>query len=129
MRGCAVVRLRIAVVPQYEDTDPAGADAMVTRLSASAFAKMGALSRRAEPSAARSFDRDRDGFVLAEVAAVLLLERAADAAARRVAPRALLSGYAMTGDATTPQHPTPGAAVCDGRCPPRSPWWGRRPLM
>lgn len=87
----------------------AGCDSMVTSLCAAAFAKMGALSRRTDDPAraSRPFDRHRDGFVLGEGAAVLVLERAAHAAARQAPPRAHLVGHATTSDAhhaTTP-HP------------------------
>ncbi|MBT2425505.1 3-oxoacyl-ACP synthase [Streptomyces sp. CB00316] len=86
-----------------------GTDAMVTPLCASAFAKMGALSRReGNPGgASRPFDRDRDGFVLGEGCGVLVLERAAHAAARTVGPSALLAGYGATGDAHHPTAPHP----------------------
>ncbi|MCX4817607.1 beta-ketoacyl-[acyl-carrier-protein] synthase family protein [Streptomyces sp. NBC_01239] len=86
-----------------------GADAMVTRLCAAAFARMGALSRRAEDPAAasRPFDTDRDGFVLAEGAGVLVLERAPDAVARRVRRYATLAGHGASADAhhQTAPHP------------------------
>ncbi|ARF77084.1 3-oxoacyl-ACP synthase [Kitasatospora albolonga] len=89
-----------------------GTDAMVTPLCASAFAKMGALSRReGDPgSASRPFDRDRDGFVLGEGSGVLVLERTAHAAARTVRPLALLAGYGATGDAHHPTAPHPRGA-------------------
>ena len=91
-----------------------GADAMVTRLCSAAFARMGALSTRVhDPAAAsRPFDADRDGFVLAEGAALLVLERAADARARRRRPHALLAGFAATCDAHHATAPDPqGRAV------------------
>ncbi|MDT0447833.1 beta-ketoacyl-[acyl-carrier-protein] synthase family protein [Streptomyces hesseae] len=86
-----------------------GTDAMVTPLCAAAFARMGALSRRTgEPAAAsRPFDRDRDGFVLGEGAAVLVLERAAHARARGTPPLAHVVGHAATGDAHHPVAPDP----------------------
>lgn len=87
----------------------AGCDAMITPLCAAAFAKMGALSRGShDPAhASRPFDRHRDGFVLGEGAALLVLERAPHAEARRAPARAYLAGHATTSDAhhaTTP-HP------------------------
>jgi len=86
-----------------------GADAMATPLCAAAFAKMGALSRRShDPGhASRPFDRDRDGFVLGEGAAVLVLERAAHAQARGVRPLALLAGHAGSTDAHHATAPDP----------------------
>ena len=86
-----------------------GADAMITPLCAAAFAKMGALSRRrADPAAAsRPFDAARDGFVLAEGAGVLVLERATDAAARRAPVHARLAGYGLSADAHHDVAPDP----------------------
>lgn len=89
-----------------------GSDAMITPLCATAFARAGALSRRAgDPAAAsRPFDADRDGFVLAEGAGVLVLERREDAAARHAPVRALLTGHGATTDARYAVAPRP-----DGR--------------
>ncbi|MEU9186262.1 beta-ketoacyl-[acyl-carrier-protein] synthase family protein [Streptomyces sp. NPDC048484] len=85
-----------------------GSDAMITPLCATAFAKMGALSTRQDaPSASRPFDRDRDGFVLAEGAGVLVLERYADAADRHAPTHARLAGYGASGDAHQPVAPDP----------------------
>ena len=77
-----------------------GTEAGVTPLSIAGFAQMGALSTRTgDPSAAsRPFDIDRDGFVAAEAAGVLVLERTADAAARRATTRAHLAGYGASAD-------------------------------
>ncbi|MFE7309282.1 beta-ketoacyl-[acyl-carrier-protein] synthase family protein, partial [Streptomyces sp. NPDC057546] len=82
-----------------------GAEAVLTPLVVTAFARMGALSRRtADPAgASRPFAADRDGFVIGEGAAVLVLERTADAYARGGRPRALLTG---TGSSTDAHHPT-----------------------
>ncbi|WP_434589142.1 beta-ketoacyl-[acyl-carrier-protein] synthase family protein [Streptomyces sp. A5-4] len=86
-----------------------GSDAMITPLCAAAFAKMGALSRRHEnPAAAsRPFDRGRDGFVLAEGAGVLVMERGPDARARSAPVRAWLAGYGASADAHHPVAPDP----------------------
>ncbi|MFE7106480.1 beta-ketoacyl-[acyl-carrier-protein] synthase family protein [Streptomyces sp. NPDC057575] len=82
-----------------------GAEAVLTPLVVSAFAGMGALSlRTGDPAgASRPFAADRDGFVIGEGAAVLVLERTADAYARGGRPRALLTG---TGSSTDAHHPT-----------------------
>ncbi|KOG64540.1 3-oxoacyl-ACP synthase [Streptomyces griseoflavus] len=86
-----------------------GSEAMITPLVMAGFAKMGALSRREDDpgSASRPFDVDRDGFVAGEGAGVLVLERAADAAARGARARARIAGYAAGADAhhMTSPHP------------------------
>lgn len=86
-----------------------GTESTTTPYITTSFARLGALSRRSdEPErASRPFDRDRDGFVMGEGAAVLVLERTADARARRAAPRALLLGHAATNDAHHPTAPHP----------------------
>ncbi|HEV3471784.1 MAG TPA: beta-ketoacyl synthase N-terminal-like domain-containing protein, partial [Actinomycetota bacterium] len=54
-----------------------GSEAAITPLAVSAFARMGALSRRNDDPAraSRPFDAERDGFVCAEGAGILVLER------------------------------------------------------
>jgi 3-oxoacyl-[acyl-carrier-protein] synthase II len=86
-----------------------GTDANICALVVTPFARMGALSQRTDDpaSASRPFDVDRDGFVIGEGAATLVLERAADAAARRAPVRALLSGFGATADAWHPTAPDP----------------------
>ncbi|MFF3177623.1 beta-ketoacyl-[acyl-carrier-protein] synthase family protein [Streptomyces sp. NPDC057900] len=89
-----------------------GAESVVTPLVVSAFAGMGALSARTgDPAAAsRPFAADRDGFVLGEGAAVLVLERAGDVRARGGRARAVLAGAGAATDAHHPTAPDP-----DGR--------------
>lgn len=69
-----------------------------------------------DPAAAsRPFDQRRNGFVLGEGGAVLVLERAADADARGAAAWADLIGWGATTDAFRPTTPRPdgaGAAAC-----------------
>jgi 3-oxoacyl-[acyl-carrier-protein] synthase II len=86
-----------------------GTEASVTPLMVSTLAKMKALSRRnAEPDrASRPFDAGRDGFVLAEGAAMLVLERAADARARGTPARAHISGFGASADAHHATRPDP----------------------
>ncbi|WP_345109322.1 beta-ketoacyl-[acyl-carrier-protein] synthase family protein [Streptomyces drozdowiczii] len=82
-----------------------GAESVLTPLVVAAFAQLGALSTRTgDPAgASRPFAPDRDGFVLGEGAAVLVLERAGHATARGARARAVLAG---SGSATDAHHPT-----------------------
>lgn len=86
-----------------------GSEAPVVRGIVSGFDRLGALSHRNDqPSAAsRPFSRDRDGFVIAEGAALLVLESADHAEARGARVHALLRGYGRTSDAhhVTMPHP------------------------
>ena len=84
---------------------------------AEAFGNARALARDwDEPSqASRPFDRRRNGFVLSEGAALLVLERAEHASARGARGYADLVGYGATTDAHHPTAPDPkgaGAARC-----------------
>ena len=89
-----------------------GTEAGLTPLSIAGFAQMGALSTRSEDPAAasRPFDVDRDGFVAAEAAGVLVLERRDDADARRVRTRACLAGYGASADGFHITAPDPQGA-------------------
>lgn len=85
-----------------------GSDAMVTPVCVVGFSQMGALSRNPDPNtASRPFDASRDGFVIGEGAGLLVLERAADAIARRAPIHALLAGYGAATDAHHPTAPHP----------------------
>ena len=94
-----------------------GSEAAVTPLGVGGFAVMRALStRNDEPErASRPFERDRDGFVVAEGSGMLVLE-SADAALARGAPiYAEIVGYGANTDAyhiTTPAPEGEGAARC-----------------
>ncbi|MGH2560120.1 MAG: beta-ketoacyl-ACP synthase II [Thermomicrobiales bacterium] len=98
---------------QRDDVDvmfAGGAEAPVTRLGVAGFNAMGALSRRndAPERASRPFDGERDGFVLAEGGAVLVLEEREHALRRGAVPIAELSGYGSTDDANHMVQPGPG---------------------
>lgn len=76
------------------------------------FSQMRALAGRRDDlsTTSRPFDADRNGFVPAEGAAVLVLERAEDAKARGAGIRAMVSGYGASADAHHATAPDP-----DGR--------------
>lgn len=78
-----------------------GAEACLHGLPLAGFARMGALSRANDDpaGASRPFDAGRDGFVLGEGAAVLVLERAEFARARGARPYAALAGAGVTSGA------------------------------
>ncbi|ROV65727.1 beta-ketoacyl-[acyl-carrier-protein] synthase family protein [Streptomyces globisporus] len=86
-----------------------GAESVLTPLVVTAFARMGALSTRTgEPAAAsRPFAADRDGFVIGEGAAMLVLEREEGVRARGGRTRALLAGAGSSTDAHHPTAPAP----------------------
>ena len=87
-----------------------GGEAPVTRMGVCGFNAMGALSRRNdEPErASRPFDAGRDGFVLGEGAAVLVLEDRERAIARGAPILAEVIGYGTTDDANHMVQPAPG---------------------
>jgi 3-oxoacyl-[acyl-carrier-protein] synthase II len=78
-----------------------GAEAGISQLGLAAFAVMRAMStRNDEPErASRPFDKDRDGFIPAEGAAVFVLETLARAQARGARVYAEVAGFGVTADA------------------------------
>jgi len=96
-----------------------GSEAAIHEAVLGGFDSMKALStRNDDPKAAsRPFDRDRDGFVIGEGAAMLVLEELAHAEKRGAEPLAELIGYGATADAAHITLPAPGGigAVRAGR--------------
>lgn len=86
-----------------------GAEAPITRMGVAGFASMGALSTRndAPQEASRPFDAGRDGFVLAEGAASLVLESLDHALARNATIIAEVIGYGISDDANHMVQPAP----------------------
>lgn len=89
-----------------------GSEATLSPLAFGAFALIRAMSQRNDDpaTASRAFDRDRDGFVMAEGAAMLVLERKSHAEKRGARVYAELASYALTNDAHHMTAPRPDAA-------------------
>ena len=87
-----------------------GAEAPITRLSVAGYNAMGALSRRNDDPAtsSRPFDAGRDGFVLAEGSATLVLEDLDHALERGATIYGEAMGYGATDDANHIVQPAPG---------------------
>jgi 3-oxoacyl-[acyl-carrier-protein] synthase II len=79
-----------------------GTDAF-SRVAFTGFARLGALATEA----CRPFSADRDGLVLGEGAALLVIESATEAAARGAEPLAELAGIGLSGDAFHIVSPDP----------------------
>lgn len=87
-----------------------GSEKAVTPIAMAAFDNMHALSRRNDDpqGASRPFDETRDGFVMGEGSAMLILEDLEFAKARGAHILAEMVGYGSTGDAHHITEPAPG---------------------
>jgi 3-oxoacyl-[acyl-carrier-protein] synthase II len=87
-----------------------GSEAAVTPMGIGGFASMRALSKRndAPEAASRPFDKGRDGFVMGEGAAVLMLEEREAAIRRGATILAEVVGYGASSDAYHLTQPSPG---------------------
>ncbi len=89
-----------------------GVEGLIHEAAVAGFAAMRALSMRndAPERASRPFDKDRDGFVLSEGAAVLIIERLDQALGRGARVYAELLGQSSSSDAFHVAAPDPNAA-------------------
>lgn len=112
--GTALMMLRTGMI---DAAVTGAAEATVTVTGVAAFDRVGAMSRRNDDYSMtpQPFDKNRDGLVMGEGAAVIVLERESDAKKRGANILAELAGYGATADAfhvTAPhEHGAGGAAA------------------
>lgn len=108
--GTAWMMIRAGVI----DAAIAGAsDATIIPIGVGSFDRLGAMTRQTS-GVPQPFDRDRDGLVMGEGSAVLIIERESHAQARGAEILAELAGYASTADAfhvTAPAENGAGGAA------------------
>jgi 3-oxoacyl-[acyl-carrier-protein] synthase II len=97
---------------QHDEADvmiAGGSEAAITPLAVASFANMKALSERNDDpaTASRPFDKDRDGFVMGDGAAIVILEEWERAKQRGAKIYAEMVGYGMTADAYHITAPAP----------------------
>ena len=100
---------------QYNDADiiiAGGSEAVITTLGIGAFTSARTLSKRndAPEKASRPYDKDRDGFVMSEGAAIIVLEELEHAKKRGAKIYAEIVGYGQTADAYDIVAPDPTGA-------------------
>ena len=94
--------LRLILTGEAEVAVVGGAEGSVDPISVGGFGASRALATTFNDSpetASRPFDKGHDGFVLAEGAAVLVIEKLSHAKARGAKPLAILAGYGTSADA------------------------------
>ena len=86
-----------------------GSEAPICPIAVAGFNSAGALSRNNEvpEAASRPFDAQRDGFIIGEGGAVLVIERLEHALERGATPIVEISGYGVTSDASHITQPAP----------------------
>lgn len=96
--GMALLMLRSGMI---DAALAGGSEAPITSTSVAAFDRVGAMSRQNDDYSMTPapFDKNRDGLVMGEGAAVLVLEREGSARKRGATIHAELAGYASTADA------------------------------
>jgi 3-oxoacyl-[acyl-carrier-protein] synthase II len=106
--------MRLILTGEAEIAIVGGAEGSVDPISIGGFGASRALSTafNDDPTkSSRPFDAKRDGFVLSEGAAILVIEKLSHAKARGATPLAILSGYGTSADA---YHLTSGSPDGEG---------------